>query len=142
MDNKGLDRIQADSNYDFKHNLVDNIENNTPYESIGHNCSYYEQDEFNDKTKNLCKLFLTCSHNVRSLTVRWNEFSELIISLYKNNFKFSVVAIQELWNVPPCTEYKQIIINLFTKSYWIFTKSNWIFTKLKNLSYHTGFLPN
>lgn len=106
MDNIGLDRIQTDPNFDFKHNLVDNLENNTPYESIGHNCSYYEQDEFNDKTKNISSSFSTYSHNVRSLTGKWNEFSELIISLNKDNFKFSIVAIQELWNVPPGTEYK------------------------------------
>ena len=52
------------------------------------------------------KTFSTYSQNVRSLTGKWTEFSEQMISLNSNNFKFSIIAIQEVWNVPPGIEYK------------------------------------
>ena len=106
MNNIGLDHVQTDPSFDFKHIINDELEDNTLYQNIGHNCKYYEQDEFIEKTKNISSKFSTYSHNVRSLTGKWTEFSELIMSLNKNNFKFSIVAIQELWNVPPGVEYK------------------------------------
>ena len=52
--NVNLDRVQTNVNYDFK-NTVLNDDDSTPYHNIGHNCRYYEQEEFQNNFKNLSK---------------------------------------------------------------------------------------
>ena len=65
-----------------------------------HECSYYETDEFREEfVQNMCK-FSSLSLNIRSLPGKWSEFRDYISDLNGNDFKFSVIAIQEVWNVP------------------------------------------
>ena len=39
MNNIGLDQVQSDMNFDLKHLLNDNDDNDTPYDNIGHSAS-------------------------------------------------------------------------------------------------------
>ena len=91
----------------FKNIIVDNDDDDSisPYNAIGHTCNYFEQEEFTKKTESLNFKFSTFSNNIRSLPGKFSEFSELINSLNTKNFKFSVIALQEIWNVPPNSDF-------------------------------------
>ena len=106
MNNFNLDRLQTDSDFDLKQSMLDNEENVTPYLNIGHSCNYYTEDEFIDKTASISSKFSTYSHNIRSLPGKYSEFCNLIKSLNSNNFKFSIIALQEVWSIPTGTECK------------------------------------
>ena len=103
MNSINLDRLQTESDFDFKQSLLDSEDDVTPYLNIGHSCNYYTQDEFIEKTERISCKFSTYSHNIRSLPGKWSEFGNLIKSLNSNNFKFSIIAIQELWSIPTGT---------------------------------------
>ena len=103
--NIGLDHVQANPDYNFKNTINDDEENDTPYSNVGHFCEYFEEEDFTYKFKDISKQISTFSNNIRSLTGKWDDFSSLITNLNKNKFKFSVVAIQEVWNVPPNTDF-------------------------------------
>ena len=105
--NTGLDRVQTDPEYNFKNLVFNDTDNNdsTPYHNIGHSCEYLEQNEFSDKVKNITKQFSTYSQNIRSLPGKWNEFSQQIQDINTNKFKFSVICLQEVWNVPEGVDY-------------------------------------
>ena len=55
--NINLDRVQTDDNFDFKNVLLNDTDDDdsTPYNNIGHNCRYFEQDEFQNTYKQLSK---------------------------------------------------------------------------------------
>ena len=87
------------------------------FQSQGHLCKYYEIEDFQNKIKDSNKSFSTLSLNVRSLKGKWAEFNELISELNFDQFKFSVIGIQEVWSLPPAfnTEikgYKPLIYKL------------------------------
>ena len=105
--NTGLDRVQTDPEYNFKNLVFNETDNNdsTPYHNIGHSCEYFEQNEFSDKVKNISKQISTFSHNIRSLPGKWNEFSQHIQDINTDKFKFSVICLQEVWNVPEGVDY-------------------------------------
>ena len=65
-------------------------------------CKYYEINEFQEKSKDFSTLtnFSTLSLNVRSLKNKWTEFNELLGELNHENFFFSVIGIQEVWDIP------------------------------------------
>ena len=86
--NIGLDHVQTEPDYNFKNIINDDEENNTPYSNIGHFCEYFEEEDFTYKFKDISKQISTFSHNVRSLTGKWDDFSSLIANLNKNKFKF------------------------------------------------------
>ena len=48
MNSIGLDRVQTDNNYNFKHIFNENDDNNTStlYDNIGHCCDDVEMDNF------------------------------------------------------------------------------------------------
>ena len=71
------------------------------FQSQGHLCKYYEIKDFQNKIKASEQCFSTLSLNVRSLKGKWSEFNELISELNFDTFKFSVIGIQEVWNLPP-----------------------------------------
>ena len=87
---------------DLRKNFDDDI-----YSSITHSCRYFEPDELHDKllaTNNDTLSYY--SHNIRSLPGHWNDLRELLSSLHENcNFKFSIIALQEIWNVPTNVSY-------------------------------------
>ena len=46
------------------------------------------------------------SHNIRSLPGHWNDHNELLSTLYKDtSFKFTCIALQEIWNIPSGVSY-------------------------------------
>ena len=102
MNNIGLERVQNDNNLDFKHIIKDddNENDNSPYDNIGHFCNYFEQDEFSTKVSNISKQVTTFSQNIRSLPGKFSDFSEQMSFLNNGNFKFTVISITEVWNVP------------------------------------------
>lgn len=65
------------------------------------NCNYSEIDTFINQNEDFKNKFSVYSNNIRSLPNKWNEFSEHINDFTSRDFKFSVLCIQELWNIPP-----------------------------------------
>lgn len=99
VDSLGVNRVQLEEEFDFKNN---NTQDNAPthiYSSVSHSCEYFEVEEFQRISKPK-HAFSTLSLNIRSLGGKWGEFQEYINLLNSNNFKFSVIALQEIWNVP------------------------------------------
>ena len=83
-----------DKDYNFKHKFDDEKE---VFDENGHNCTYYEMDEFKNKFVKNINCFSTYSHNIRSLNGHWNDLLDIIYSAQPN--KFSVIALQEVWSV-------------------------------------------
>ena len=108
INNISLDRVQTNPEFNFKNNIIDetSIDEVTPYHNLGHSCNYYEQSEFQDRFNNMDKQISFLSQNIRSLPGKWTEFSQLISEVNNGSFHFSVIALQEIWNVPKGTSYK------------------------------------
>ena len=103
-DDLGLDRVQSESIFDFKNKDGQHNNPNMIYDSVVHSCEYYELEDFQSTfSKRNC--FSTLSLNIRSLPGKWNDFKEYVALLNKESFKFSVIALQEVWNVPPSINY-------------------------------------
>ena len=62
----------------------------------------YEINEIQEKSKDFSTFTnsSTLSLNVRSLKNKWTECNELIGELNHENFFFSVIGIQEVWDIP------------------------------------------
>ena len=107
INNISLDRVQTNPEFNFKNNITDetSIDEITPYHNVGHSCNYYEQSEFQDHFNNMDKQVSFLSQNIRSLPGKWTEFSQLISEVNNGSFHFSVIALQEIWNVPKGTSY-------------------------------------
>ena len=91
-----------DPSCDFKNLILNDTEENdsTPYHNVGHNCNYFEQDEFATKIKENIDNFSIFSQNIRSLTGKWTDFVEQVGALNYGKFKYSVICLQEIWNKP------------------------------------------
>ena len=109
MNNIDLDRVRSDTIYNLKSNFSndssENDDNSLLYNNNGHTCDYFDINDFSNTVNCLQKQISFYSHNVRSLTGKFNEFTELIQSLNNNKFKFTVISITELWNVPSDIQY-------------------------------------
>ena len=103
--NIGLDRMQLEKAFDFADPPEDSAIPNNIYNCILHSCEYFTTDEFNSNFHSLTSHFSTLSLNVRSLPGHWIEFEQFVNSLNKDHFKFSVIAVQEIWNKPPGVVY-------------------------------------
>ena len=66
----------------------------------GYLCKYYEVEDFSAKVKNFSDCFSTLSLNVRSFCGKLNEFKDFVDEINNDNFSFSVLGLQELWNIP------------------------------------------
>ena len=100
MDDIGVDCIRSNGLYDFKNKFDDLGNGDGIYSNTDHNCSYYEVDDFHRDFGQVSNKFSTFSLNIRSLPGKWSEFRDMINNLNHINFKFSVIALQEVWNVP------------------------------------------
>ena len=102
MNNIGLDQVQTDENFNLKNLMSDetNDDDISPYHNSGHTCKYYELEEFQNEFHSVSKQMSFLSQNIRSLPGKWSEFGQFISDLNKDQFKFSVIALQEIWNVP------------------------------------------
>ena len=109
MTNLDLDSVRSSDLYNLKSKIKDddfeedNSNNDSIYSGIGHDCSYLEPGEFKNKLASRAskKGFSYYSHNVHSLCGSWQDLNELLINLQPETFKFSCIALQEIWNVPP-----------------------------------------
>ena len=89
--------LQGDANKDLKNSLND-LENITNLD--GKLCKYFEIEQFQSTFRSNTSNFSMLSLNVRSLTGKFPEFQELIEDLNHEDFKFSIISIQETWNIP------------------------------------------
>ena len=105
MANLGVDCVRSNSEYDFKCQFDDPDTNDGLYKDDNHSCAYYEINEFRTEFSQDTHMLSTLSHNVRSLPGKWNEFKNLISNVTCDKFKFSVIAVQEVWNVPVGVRY-------------------------------------
>ena len=109
MNNIGLDHIYGNNIFNFKHtfsnNSDDSDDNISIYNRVGHSCDYFEIEQFSTKFQNTEKQISFYSQNICSLPGKWNNFYDLIQQLNSNKFKFSVIALTEIWNVPPDITY-------------------------------------
>ena len=79
---------------------ISSQDNDTGSDTNRFDCKYLEIEEFQDKFSSLSNSFSTFSLNVRSLPGKWDSFIELITDLNSKQFNFSMICIQEVWNVP------------------------------------------
>ena len=94
MPDLSLGQIEDDINYNFQSKYDEDQE---IYEINAHSCKYYEISEFNTKLRNNTNSFSIYSHNVRSLNGHWDNLTDIFNSLQP--FKFSVIALQEIWSI-------------------------------------------
>ena len=87
-------------NFNFKKFSI-NDDNGLYNANNGHNCEYYEPEQFLQKVLNLdFNHFSTISLNIRSLPGNWIELRQLISSMNKGSFKTTLICLQEIWSVP------------------------------------------
>ena len=101
----GVDCVRSNSDFDFKNLFDDPDSNEGLYKECDHACTYYDIEEFQTEFSEESHKFSTLSYNVRSLPGKWDEVRNLIRSINHNKFKFSVIALQEVWNVPVNLNY-------------------------------------
>lgn len=105
MDSIGVNCVRSNADFNFKNKFEDPDANDGLYKDKNHVCSYYEINDFQTEFSHESCKFSTLSYNIRSLPGKWNEFKNFIGSVNHNKFKFSVVAVQEVWNVPVGINY-------------------------------------
>ena len=66
----------------------------------GYLCKYYEVEDFLKKVENYSDFFSSLSLNIRSFSGKLNEFKDFIDEISFKDFSFSVIGLQELWNIP------------------------------------------
>ena len=87
--------------FNFK-NFSINDDNGLYNSNNGHNCEYYEPEQFIQKVQSLdSNNFSSISLNVRSLPGNWIEFRQFISSINNEHYKVSLICLQEIWSVPP-----------------------------------------
>ena len=109
MDDIGVDCVRSSELFDFKNKFDDTEDSEGIYNNTEHSCLYYDMDEFRSKFCRDLTLgsskFSTFSLNIRSLPGKWEEFRDFVSCLNGKNFRFSVIAVQEVWNVPRGLNY-------------------------------------
>lgn len=103
MNNISLDHVRSSRRFDFKNNFDELHSGDSAYSVATHSCDYYDIDRFREEF--VQQKLSTFSCNVQSLPGKWSNFRDLIVDTISKDFKFSVIAIQELWNVPSGTSY-------------------------------------
>jgi hypothetical protein len=95
-----LDNLISDPSFDFLNNLVSEEEPDfdicTPYEMNNFNCSYYDIESFNSKFR-VTPNFSIMTLNIQSISAKFSELKELIISLSMYNTSPDIICLQELW---------------------------------------------
>ena len=100
MANIGVDCVRSNPEFDFKKQFDDPDASVGLYKDDNHVCNYYEVNQFQSNFSQDANKFSTLSYNVRSLPGKWDEFKNFIHSVNHDKFKFSVISVQEIWNVP------------------------------------------
>ena len=65
-------------------------------------CKYFDETNFNSLGQNTN--FSIYSHNIRSLSGKFDELKVLLAGL--QNFPFSIIALQEVWSVIATSKLK------------------------------------
>ena len=73
--------------------MDDDVEDNITL----HTSPYYSHDTFVESLENHQRRFSVLSLNCQSLNAKFNKLLILIEELRQNNFKFSVICLQETW---------------------------------------------
>ena len=94
-DDLGVDCVQSNPIYNLKTRLDDSDAVDGIYDNVEHVCNYYDPGVFHREFCNDKYKFATFSYNIRSLPNKWVDFQNMISDLNKNEFKFSVIAVQE-----------------------------------------------
>ena len=107
MNDISIESIRRDGNYNFKEifdqsdDQSDNLQNSI-YNTVNlHKCDYTDINDFCNMYGVNSNQFSLYSHNVRSLVNKFDDFKILIDTLNHNKFKFSVIAVTEIWSIPP-----------------------------------------
>jgi len=100
-----LDSLTSDPSYDFIKMLQSDNDYNpdfdigTPYEMNSFDCHYSDLVSYNNSTRNNSS-FTIMSLNIQSISAKYNEFKELIITMSKCGTSPDVICLQELWSFP------------------------------------------
>ena len=99
----GSQRVQGDFSQ-FNGNLFESLfeqnEIDNPESQVLKHCKYTNVDTFLEENSFYKDKFSVYSNNIRSLPNKWNDFLEHINDFMSGNFKFSIVCLQEVWNIP------------------------------------------
>ena len=108
MNNIGLDHIHSNNMYNFKDIFTDDSNEDDSvsiYNRVGHSCNYFDIEQFCTKVSDTDQQISFFSQNICSLPGKWNSLYDFIQQINSNKFKFSVIALTEIWNVPPDISY-------------------------------------
>jgi hypothetical protein len=96
-----VDLLQADPQYDFIKILSSdqNEEDFSPYTDIDLDCKYYSPHSFLDNFNSSIKGSVL-NLNINSLSAHFSDLLDFITFLSDSNFKFSVICLQEIGNIP------------------------------------------
>jgi len=97
--------ISDNSNYDPP--------TNDPYLASNLNCLYYEELSFMD-TFSCYKEALVLNANIQSLTSKFNELKDFVLTLASKNVPVEVISLQEIWAIPDITlfnlpDYQELV---------------------------------
>ena len=96
FDEAFLSYVGGIHNNDLKTVLdIHDTDTNEP-KTIRHS-SYYDYDKFNELLINKNDRFSVLSTNIQSINSKCNELEAFVEELGNNNFKFSVICLQETW---------------------------------------------
>ena len=99
-DNISLGDIQQDFSFNAKSIFTDEDNGDNIFSGLKHSCAYYDTEQFQDKVRAITNQFSIFSMNIRSLPNKFNEFKNYLSDLNNENFKFSVIGLQEIWSIP------------------------------------------
>ena len=84
------------------------------YSHTGHSCKYFNIDEFSNKYSNVNQQVSFFALNIHSLQNKFSGLLDIIETIQKDKFKFSVISLTEVWNVPNLKLLTYLVIILFT----------------------------
>jgi hypothetical protein len=91
--NKDLNFLSSNSHY------FSADENINPYESVNIESKYHDPDSFISTYKNLnVPVFLNI--NVQSLTSKYDNLKQTILSFISSDIYIPIIAVQEIWQIP------------------------------------------
>jgi len=98
-----LDSLTINPSYDFINNLQSNDNNDfdiqSPYDLNTFDCSYSDLESFNLKFNNDPNVSIL-SLNIQSISSKYNELKEVIITMSKSGTSPDIICLQELWSFP------------------------------------------
>ena len=101
-DNNQQSQVNFSHLTDSLTNFFDEHDENHSVEiNILKNCNYVELNDFLENITNNKYIFSTISQNIRSLSNKWNDFTQLIDDFARKGFSFTTICLQEIWSINP-----------------------------------------